>query len=97
MSWSEPDCYCSEPAFVPLPDDVTDDVTDNEDDGVVVASMIRGSDPRYAALIVLDARTMEEVGRAEFRLAGPAPKPLHGYFAPEAVLRGKKDKCDTNR
>ena len=92
VSWSSPDCYCSEPAFVPSPGPAED-----EDDGVVVASMIRGSDPRYAALIVLDARTMAEVGRAEFRLAGPAPKPLHGYFAPEAVLRGKKDKCDTNR
>jgi len=38
-------------------------------------------DVHYAGLVVLNARTMRELGRAEFSLDGPAPKPLHGCFS----------------
>ena len=52
-----------------------------EDDGVLLFAMIHGSpDVSYTGLVVLDARTMTELGRAEFELIGPAIKPLHGYF-----------------
>ena len=37
-------------------------------------------DVNYAGLVVLDAKTMTELGRAEFTLDGPASKPLHGFF-----------------
>ena len=30
---------------------------------------------------MLNARTMKEIGRAEFELNGPASKPLHGCFS----------------
>ena len=38
-------------------------------------------DVNFAGLLVLNAITMEEIGRAEFLLDGPAPKPLHGCFS----------------
>ena len=38
-------------------------------------------DVHFAGLIVLNAKTMREIGRAEFCLNGPAPKPLHGCFS----------------
>ena len=34
----------------------------------------------YTALIVLEAKSMKQIARSEFRLGGPVPKPLHGYF-----------------
>ena len=39
-------------------------------------------DVHYAGVIVLNAKTLREIGRAEFCLDGPAPKPLHGCFSP---------------
>ena len=38
-------------------------------------------DVNFAGLIVLNAKNMRELGRAEFCLDGPAPKPLHGCFS----------------
>lgn len=32
-------------------------------------------------LLVLDAKTMKELGRATFSTPGPVPKCLHGWFA----------------
>ena len=52
-----------------------------EDDGVLVTSAIRGApEVNYTALIVLEAKNMKQIARSEFRLGGPVPKPLHGYF-----------------
>ena len=36
----------------------------------------------FAGVVVLNATTMKEIGRAEFDLVGPAAKPLHGCFTP---------------
>ena len=75
LSHFEDQLYCAEPTFVPRPGG------HEEDDGVIVSSAIRGApEVNYSALLVLNARTMTEMGRAEFQLAGPVPKPLHGYF-----------------
>ena len=53
-----------------------------EDDGVLVSALIRGEpkSARSTALLVLDARDLRELARAEFVCEGPVPKPLHGYF-----------------
>ena len=67
--------YCAEPTFVPTPGST------EEDDGVIVSSAIKGApDVNYAALLVLDAKNMRQIARAEFLLRSPVPKPLHGYF-----------------
>ena len=77
LTWSEINCYLSEPIFVPSHDQ------QSEDDGVVLASMIWGRhETNRVGLIVLDAKTMKELGRCEFNdLPGPVPKCLHGWFA----------------
>lgn len=52
-----------------------------EDDGVVVAAMVwGGGDTNHTGLVILDAKTLTEIGRAEFRTPGPVPKTLHGWF-----------------
>jgi len=75
LVWGEPDTYCSEPIFVPAPDH------QHEDQGVVVASFIRGKPQvNVVGLLVLSARDLTELCRVEFHLASPVPKPLHGCF-----------------
>ncbi|NP_001266310.1 carotenoid isomerooxygenase isoform X2 [Bombyx mandarina] len=79
-TWCEPNCYPSEPVFVPTPD------AKNEDDGVLLCALVWGGDREHeVALLVLDARTMLEVARAQFRTPSPAPKCLHGWFLPQTT------------
>ncbi|XP_037071797.1 carotenoid isomerooxygenase-like [Pollicipes pollicipes] len=75
LTWCEEDVYPCEPIFVPTPDAV------DEDDGVLLSALLwaRGRD-RQVALLVLDARTMQELGRAQFTADAPVPKCLHGWF-----------------
>lgn len=55
-----------------------------EDDGVLLSALVFGGDRSNAvALLVLDAKTFEELGRAEFVTPSPAPKCLHGWFLPD--------------
>lgn len=74
--------YCAEAQFVPRPKRYPSEVLE-EDDGILLTSVIKG-DPEvhYAGVIVLNAKNLKEIGRAEFCLDGPAPKPLHGCFSP---------------
>ncbi|XP_037795664.1 beta,beta-carotene 15,15'-dioxygenase-like [Penaeus monodon] len=69
--------YPAEPAFVAAPD------ASAEDDGVVLVSVVdvRPDFPDF--LLVLDARTMEELARAE--VDGPVPNGLHGTFLPDRL------------
>jgi carotenoid isomerooxygenase len=81
ISHFEDQLYCAEPIFVARPGAI------DEDDGVVVSSAIRGApDINYVALLVLDAKNMVEIARAEFRLGGPVPKPLHGFFTANNIF-----------
>ncbi|KAK9891206.1 hypothetical protein WA026_013521 [Henosepilachna vigintioctopunctata] len=73
--WYEPYCYPSEPIFVPSPD------AKFEDDGVVLSAMVWGQDDEnHAGIVILDAITFTEIGRAEFNTPSPVPKCLHGWF-----------------
>ncbi|HEV7769100.1 MAG TPA: carotenoid oxygenase family protein [Solirubrobacterales bacterium] len=71
--WHEPGSYPGEPIFVRRPGD------EHEDGGVLLSVVLEGgSDCSY--LLVLDAATMEEVGRA--RVPHHVPFGFHGeYFA----------------
>ena len=55
----------------------------SEDDGVVLSVLLRarGLD-RLVTLLVLDARSWRELGRADFEADGPVPKDLHGWYFP---------------
>lgn len=41
-----------------------------------------GEDTNHTGLIILDAKTFVEIGRAEFQTPTPVPKTLHGWFLP---------------
>ncbi|XP_045495343.1 carotenoid isomerooxygenase-like [Colias croceus] len=80
ITWKETNSYPSEPVFIPRPGAV------DEDDGVLVSAVLWSDDENAIDLIVLDARTMQELGRAKFRTPSPAPKCLHGWFKSDTPL-----------
>ncbi|XP_025425910.1 carotenoid isomerooxygenase isoform X2 [Sipha flava] len=76
-TWSERNIYPSEPIFVSSPD------AQGEDDGVVLSSIIWGGteNTNQAGVVILDAKSWTEIGRAIFVTESPVPKCLHGWFA----------------
>ncbi|XP_033097800.1 beta,beta-carotene 15,15'-dioxygenase-like [Anneissia japonica] len=71
--WQEPNCYPSEPMFLPAPGSV------EEDDGVVMSCIVN-SQHRSAFLLVLDAKTFQEVGRAQLPNNIECGLTFHGHF-----------------
>ncbi|HVL52538.1 MAG TPA: carotenoid oxygenase family protein [Actinomycetota bacterium] len=71
--WQEDGCFPGEPIFVPEPDAV------EEDDGVLL-SVVLDSAASSSFLLVVDARTMQELGRAG--LPHHVPFSLGGEFFP---------------
>ena len=69
--WEEPGGFVSEPIFVKNPEGK------EEDDGVVLASVINVND-QTSSLLVLDAREFKELGRAVVK--GITPATFHGIF-----------------
>lgn len=56
----------------------------DEDDGIILSALLwGGTDTNHVGLLVLDANTFSELGRAEFYTSGPIPKCLHGWFLPQ--------------
>ncbi|MGZ6530098.1 MAG: carotenoid oxygenase family protein, partial [Tumebacillaceae bacterium] len=55
--WSEANCYPGEPIFVPVPH------ARYEDEGVILSVVLDGA-KGHSFLLVLDALTFEEIGRA---------------------------------
>jgi beta,beta-carotene 9',10'-dioxygenase len=78
VQWSAKGCYPGEPIFVGAPH------AENEDDGVIL-SLVLDLFRHSSFLLVLDATTFQEIGRAQVTHAIPAG--LHGqYFqAPKAT------------
>ncbi|XP_053399939.1 beta,beta-carotene 15,15'-dioxygenase-like [Mercenaria mercenaria] len=73
--WSEDNCYPSEPVFVPNPDGT------EEDDGVLL-SCVNNSEfdkGKNAFLLMLDAKSMTEIARAEFDVSR-FTNGFHGMF-----------------
>jgi beta,beta-carotene 9',10'-dioxygenase len=73
MTWRERGCYPGEPFFVPTPG------RRREDGGVLLSVVVDGRS-RTSFLLVLDARTLGEVGRA--LVPHHIPFGLHGEFFP---------------
>lgn len=71
ITWEEPEGFTSEPVFVKRPDGK------DEDDGVVLSSVINTRD-QTTSLLVLDAKDFKELGRAVVN--GVTPMNLHGLF-----------------
>ncbi|XP_036393701.1 beta,beta-carotene 9',10'-oxygenase-like [Megalops cyprinoides] len=70
--WQHQDLYPSEPVFVPSPD------ATEEDDGVILSVVITPIAENSTFLLVLDAKTFEELGRAEVPVN--IPYGFHGAF-----------------
>ncbi|XP_065117638.1 beta,beta-carotene 15,15'-dioxygenase [Paramisgurnus dabryanus] len=75
IEWTEENCFSSEPVFIPRPNAV------DEDDGVVLASVISCKPGQRCFLLVLDGKSFKEIARAyvdaEFHMD------MHGYFIPD--------------
>ncbi|XP_066499980.1 retinal Mueller cells isomerohydrolase-like isoform X2 [Hoplias malabaricus] len=71
--WQEADSYPSEPLFVQNPD------AQEEDDGVLLTIVVNpGAAKRPAYLLILDARDLTEIARAEIDVIVPVT--LHGMY-----------------
>ncbi|XP_042260262.1 beta-carotene oxygenase 1, like [Thunnus maccoyii] len=77
IEWQQENCYPSEPVFVASPGAV------EEDDGVILSSVI-SPDPNISPfMLVLNAKTFEEIARAA--IPASVHMDLHGHFIPAAV------------
>ncbi|XP_078389153.1 carotenoid-cleaving dioxygenase, mitochondrial isoform X2 [Cetorhinus maximus] len=72
-TWKEKGYYPSEPVFVPSPNSV------DEDDGIILSVVVSPNPNKSSLLLVLDAKTFTEMGRAE--VAVRIPFGFHGVFA----------------
>ncbi|XP_063063493.1 beta-carotene oxygenase 2b [Engraulis encrasicolus] len=70
--WEKPGFYPSEPVFVPSPD------ATEEDDGVLLSVVITPNEDKGTFLLALNAKTFEEIGRAEVPIN--IPYGFHGTF-----------------
>uniref|UniRef100_A0A673JI02 Carotenoid-cleaving dioxygenase, mitochondrial n=1 Tax=Sinocyclocheilus rhinocerous TaxID=307959 RepID=A0A673JI02_9TELE len=70
--WRQPDLYPSEPVFILSPN------AEEEDDGVILSVIITPVKDKSTFLLVLDAKTFEELGRAEVPVN--IPYGFHGVF-----------------
>ncbi len=69
--WQEKDCYTRDPIFVSKPN------SSQEDEGIIL-SVVLDARKKQTFLLVLDAQTCEEIGRAT--ITHPIPFTLHGKF-----------------
>ncbi|RWS08685.1 beta:beta-carotene 9' [Dinothrombium tinctorium] len=72
--WEENNFYPSEPIFVPRPDAI------DEDDGIILSSVISEIENNKGFLLILDAKSMKEIARAEMETPSYLPPDFHGYF-----------------
>ncbi|MCI4394421.1 hypothetical protein PGIGA_G00168520 [Pangasianodon gigas] len=71
-AWCQPGLYPSEPVFVPSPN------AKEEDDGVILSVVLTPTEDKGTFLLVLDAKTFEEMGRAKVPVN--IPSGFHGTF-----------------
>ncbi|XP_077361625.1 carotenoid-cleaving dioxygenase, mitochondrial isoform X2 [Festucalex cinctus] len=74
--WYQKGLFPSEPVFVPSPDGV------EEDDGVILSVILSPSQDKGTFLLVLNAKTFEELGRANVPVN--MPYGFHGVFSASA-------------
>ncbi|XP_078538135.1 carotenoid-cleaving dioxygenase, mitochondrial-like [Lissotriton helveticus] len=70
--WKEEGLYPSEPVFVSLPE------SQEEDEGVIMSVVVSPNENKNTFLLLLDAKTFNEIGRAEVPVQ--IPSGFHGVF-----------------
>ncbi|XP_013181454.1 PREDICTED: carotenoid isomerooxygenase-like [Papilio xuthus] len=78
-TWFEAGSFASEPVFVPEPQ------AQEEDAGILLCVLLYGSHICKISLLLLDSRTLLEVGRVTFDTPSPSPKCIHGWFISDRV------------
>ncbi|XP_075540043.1 carotenoid isomerooxygenase-like [Dermacentor variabilis] len=74
LRWERQGWFPSEPVFVARPGAV------EEDDGVVLSSLLQEENEKKLALVVLDAKTLKQLALAEFDCPSSIPADFHGCF-----------------
>nr|XP_054919749.1 carotenoid isomerooxygenase-like [Dermacentor andersoni] len=74
LRWERQGWFPSEPVFVARPGAV------EEDDGVVLSSLLHEENEKKLALVVLDAKTFKQLALAEFDCPSSIPADFHGWF-----------------
>jgi len=74
--WVKEGHYPSEPVFVPNPNG------EDEDDGVVLSTVLSSNPDDHPFLLILNAKTFEEIARAE--IDAKLCLPLHAQFVPSS-------------
>ncbi|MBN3306303.1 BCDO1 dioxygenase, partial [Amia calva] len=72
LEWAEENCWPAEPVFVPSPNAV------EEDDGIILSSIISTDPQKQPFLLILDAKTFKEIARASINAS--LHLDLHGLF-----------------
>ncbi|XP_018410905.1 PREDICTED: beta,beta-carotene 15,15'-dioxygenase [Nanorana parkeri] len=75
LVWTDNMCWPAEPLFVPHPD------AKEEDDGVILSSIVSSNPKTSPFLLLLDAKTFKEIGRAS--ISASIHLDLHGIFIPD--------------
>ncbi|KAG9475125.1 hypothetical protein GDO78_003536 [Eleutherodactylus coqui] len=75
LVWNEDMCWPAEPLFVPDPNGK------EEDDGIILSSIVSSDPKKSSFLLILDAKTFKEVGRASVN--ANIHVDLHGIFIPD--------------
>ncbi|KAG8563190.1 hypothetical protein GDO81_015967 [Engystomops pustulosus] len=75
LEWTDDMCWPAEPLFVPDPNGK------EEDDGIILSSIVSSDPKKSPFLLILDAKTFKEVGRASVK--ADVHLDLHGIFIPD--------------
>ncbi|CAG7731600.1 unnamed protein product [Allacma fusca] len=78
ICWSEEGMVPFEPIFVASPN------SQDEDDGVILSTLLDKMEETQATLLILNAKDMQEVARVKFNTAGPFTPSFHGQWANES-------------
>ncbi|KAL1419599.1 hypothetical protein MTO96_005093 [Rhipicephalus appendiculatus] len=79
LRWEQQGWFPSEPVFVARPGAV------EEDDGVILSSLLHEDDEKKLALVALDAKTLKQLAIAEFDCPSAIPADFHGWFLEQNV------------
>ncbi|KAK8772226.1 hypothetical protein V5799_024530 [Amblyomma americanum] len=81
LRWEKEGWYPSEPVFVSRPGAL------DEDDGVILSSLVCVEDERKLTLAVIDGKSFEELALAKFDLPSSIPGDFHGWFLQKQTVQ----------
>ncbi|XP_015261298.1 PREDICTED: beta,beta-carotene 15,15'-monooxygenase isoform X2 [Gekko japonicus] len=83
LHWEEEHCWPAEPVFVPSPN------AKEEDDGIILSTIVTTQPQKPPFLLILDAKTFKERARATVNVE--LHLDLHGIFIPEKDLKTEQE------